>query len=1395
MGSSKKATVGYSYYMGLHMGLCHGPVDALLAIEAGGRIAWTGSQTSSGTITVNAPELWGGEEREGGVAAVVDVMMGEPAQQANAYLASQQGADQPAYRGLFGVVVRGPSSPSGISAGTEEVNVGGAVIVTPITRPSGLVAANNPYLKPWAFRVRRILQGWLGGTAWYSAKASIDLGGGLLAMNPAHIVYECLTNTEWGLGYPSGQLDLATFTAAADTFHAEGLGLCMAWSQQDSLLGFLQLVMDHAGAVLVQDRTTGLFRLRAVRGDYTLASLPLFGSESGNVLEVSRIERSTYTEAVNEITVAYVDAATGKDGSVTVQQLAAIQAQGAVVPETRQYPGIPTAELALRTAMRDLRAATSGLARVTMTVNRAGYSILPGDVLRFQWLPAGIADMALRVASVDYGSLTDGAVTIECIEDVFSLPATSYVNPQPGGSGAITTPQASQGALAIEAPYLSLVRQVGDSAAQGTPVDAGYVIAMAPRPAGSPINCALEARIGSGEWSQAGTSDWTPTMLLAAEISPTATAITVSSISLGTSVVVGDLVLLGSGTSHEIAQVSAFDATAGTMTLRRGCLDTIPRRWFGGTRLYVFSRIAGNIETQYVAPEVVGVRFRTVASTGMLDAVLAPSVTVTMDQRQARPYPPGNLTVNGARFPSIIAGELVLSWSHRDRLGQSDLVLDQLSGNTGPEAGTTYTLRLYGETGTLLRTVTGLTGTSYTWSTEAADSALPGGRLNITLRFELEAVRDGLTSYMRYDLSLTRAGVADPGTVVPGSSPEILGEVPTGAQTGVVTTAQLTAAGISGSPVWEVVPGSTAGATISQSGLLTLNFPTAGTATVDVRLTDYPSMTNAVRRYVIRVEAGAAPTPAVSGNLLGGYVGAPYFLNAIGGEGFTFTRPPNGSAWYSNASTGMPPNMTWASCYACGMPTAAGTYSWATRFNPSGTFDYVDVSGSVTILAAPPCTVLNMADREIGPGSVRFVAGSAPMLTVEGVTGLSTDSGYVRALNGHASGKRYWEVEVDALPSSGTYAAEIGAGVDRSRYGLVTYDANGEYAGAVDYPNSGVGSDRFASIYGYGMRRFEGQASFGGATIGGRDYAVPAPSVVAGDVLRFAHDADTGRLWIGIAGRGWIGGGNPETNTAPTLSGLVAEAGARFSEWKPWVFAKGAGTRLTCNFGSQAWAGGGPPTGFTTIAFQQVPEFSRMVLDSDTMDTRGVPGSERGVFVLSRNGAGGIIYSPERYAVGVMAREGLGSGGELPTIRGGVPKSTGKWQVEMGGYSFPAYACIGLAPFDWVQSVGGGPGYTSDSFGVFPRDPAYTATGEIRNGGTVVATPASGYATWTLAVDLDASPKTVRVLRNNVLVGTYNLPNTGKPWVPVLGYAGAGYATVRFDSLRYPQAGFNDWLA
>lgn len=141
-GSSKKATVGYKYSLGMHMILCHGPVDKITRIRIGGKEAWLGNRRN-GRITINKPTMFGGESREGGVQGEIDFETGESTQGKNDYLAARLGDMIPNFRGVVGVVLR-------------QFYVG-----------------MNPYLKNWDFRVTRIMKRQDGLAQWYPATASI----------------------------------------------------------------------------------------------------------------------------------------------------------------------------------------------------------------------------------------------------------------------------------------------------------------------------------------------------------------------------------------------------------------------------------------------------------------------------------------------------------------------------------------------------------------------------------------------------------------------------------------------------------------------------------------------------------------------------------------------------------------------------------------------------------------------------------------------------------------------------------------------------------------------------------------------------------------------------------------------------------------------------------------------------------------------------------------------------------------------------------------------------------------------------------------------------------------------------------------------------------------------
>lgn len=412
-------TIGYQYYMGFHFGLCHGPVDSFTKFEAGDKTAWSGTITASSAgfsniASVNQPKLFGGNKKEGGLVGDLMVRMGEATQVADGYLSGKIGTPMPAFRGIMSLVWK--------------ANLAQAILGF----SSGYVGT-SPYVKPFAFTVKRVAKGWLNDAVWYSAKAAIGAG-----MNPAHIVYQTLTDPEWGMGLPADRIDSATFTAAADTLHAEGFGLSLMWNQQSSVEDFLSEVLNHCAGILSFDRSTGKYRFTLIRADYVAASLPLYGPSTISRLE--SFQRQAWGETVNELTLAFTDPATLKSTAVTAHDLANVRAQGVRVSTKVDYPGITDAAIAQKVALRELAARSTPLAKVSFSVNRDLWATRKGDVVKFEWPALGVSEMVLRVLRVSQGSLASGELEVEGIEDVFALAFSAYTSqPAPGGAPADAT--------------------------------------------------------------------------------------------------------------------------------------------------------------------------------------------------------------------------------------------------------------------------------------------------------------------------------------------------------------------------------------------------------------------------------------------------------------------------------------------------------------------------------------------------------------------------------------------------------------------------------------------------------------------------------------------------------------------------------------------------------------------------------------------------------------------------------------------------------------------------------------------------------------------------------------------------------------------------------------------
>lgn len=698
-GGGKSVTVGYKYFLGVQLAVCHGPVDAVTEIIVGERQAWAGTLTSTGTLSINKPDLFGGDKREGGVSGAIDVLMGERSMAKNTYLMQHQGANCPAYRGLLTLVFRGHRS-------SDEGAHGGAVNRLVSFLRGFYWSAMNPYFKaPWV-RVRCIKAGW---DCWYPEKAEIiqtdetnSAGQNPRDMNPAHVLYKVMTNDEWGMGYTPDDFDDVSWKAAADKLYAEKFGLSLEWRNQMSIEAFASSIISHINGAIRMNLRTGKFELKLIRDDYVVNDLPLL--DPSNVIEVSSFQRAAWGEMVNEIVVKYTDR-NEDEVSVAVQDLAVVNIQGAVVSATKEYPGIRNPTLATKVALRDLRTSSTPLAKITLVCNRVMHDKAEGDVFRLTWpAPLNITNGVFRIVKIDKGNLLDGRIEIEAIEDVFGMPTNAYTKPPASAwVDPLTAPNPITWMRPVEASYWDVVRNLGEETAESLPAGTGYAGLLAARPLGMSTGFSMQvASAAAGPYSEAAVGTYFGKAALASAIDDKATSIQLASVVglVDIAAMMEDddgYVYIG----DEICKFVSFNETTNTLVVGRGAIDTVPVAHLAGEAV-VFAMPTNFDSTQRAASETVHMKALSINGIGVSPIDSAVSSSVTLNRRAERPYPPANVRLNGQYRPNAIAAPFAtIEWSHRDRTQQTVEVMDNTQGNVGPEDGVKYDVKVYKKTAAL----------------------------------------------------------------------------------------------------------------------------------------------------------------------------------------------------------------------------------------------------------------------------------------------------------------------------------------------------------------------------------------------------------------------------------------------------------------------------------------------------------------------------------------------------------------------------------------------------------------------------------------------------------------------------------------------------------------------
>ena len=667
---------GYEYFMGVQFGLCRGPDVELVRLWLGHEqkhlVYDAGIISGETRFDIDEPELH--FPSEGGVQTTVDFYPGNNTHVVNGYL--KDPARQlvppmvtiPTYQGTCGLVAREMTSADALSS------------------DKGAYIGNSTNVDPWSVELQRfpsIFSGQAAGEHKVPPSTGFDC-------NPMNVIFEILTNLEWGLGFLSGEVDVgpgSTFLAAADTLRTEVNGFSMVLDTQIPASELLGEVENQIDGIVLLAQDTGTWQVKLARADYSISSLILLDETNS---EFKDYQRATWEDTTNQLTVKFnkrVDNykesyAVAQDEANIIMQGAGSIDTGRVVSGNLSFPGCKLSTLASNLVWRSLRTRAYPLARATFIVNREFWNIKPGDVFKWTNSELGLSELPMRVTSVDFGTLTANKITLSAVQDIFEFLAPSFGDPPatewvPPIGAVIDYPTIER--IAFEMPRAMLVRHPEFVNTSGS-----WLLSGVPRWGGdllSKIMCAAKRQgpetkanvverhdpaTPSGDYADAGAitafmemgkldstlSYSTAVPQLTITLNPDASSqaallaavLPVTADTLGNELnniaIIGTEIIL-----FESIVINGLDVDL--VNCYRGALDTVQETHSAGDKVYILSG-ASMIDTSFPLEDKVELKYLPQSLGSKLGEGAATLLALTMDTRAARPYPPSTIRYNAA---------------------------------------------------------------------------------------------------------------------------------------------------------------------------------------------------------------------------------------------------------------------------------------------------------------------------------------------------------------------------------------------------------------------------------------------------------------------------------------------------------------------------------------------------------------------------------------------------------------------------------------------------------------------------------------------------------------------------------------------------------------------------
>lgn len=451
-GLFKKSVVGHKYFLGFQLCICLGPDVRLLKVWFGQEEPGFTGNLVNGTFTMKDENAFGGETGGGGYDLELAYYGGSATQTADPYLQEQLPL-VPGWRGLAYLVAHG-------------------------------YIGNSTNLQAMSMEVERVPDP-LG----LGAKAKIGTEGDV---NPANVIYEMLTNNFGALGINPAKLKLESFLSAGDVFFDEDEGISVGFGGSISKIGdAFADILRQVDATMYEDPIDGMVYLKLLRPDYDVETLPELNAST--IMDVASYAINLWGDTKNKVRVVFTDRSRDykNDAVAVAEDMANIAFQdNEVKPATSEYPHIKRSAHAARKATRDLAILSTPIANIRLTSLRFDMGLRPGSPVKMAYGEYEIAQLVLRVKSVNIGALNDNKLVIELTSDKHARSLTIYGVPPPSMFGRpVLSAQSITVAKTLEAP-IWFVRAQEDI----VDVEAPRVMALPQRPSTTQQSYSLFAK-------------------------------------------------------------------------------------------------------------------------------------------------------------------------------------------------------------------------------------------------------------------------------------------------------------------------------------------------------------------------------------------------------------------------------------------------------------------------------------------------------------------------------------------------------------------------------------------------------------------------------------------------------------------------------------------------------------------------------------------------------------------------------------------------------------------------------------------------------------------------------------------------------------------------------------